>query len=137
MLEYVVDAQRMDSAGSMALVRQARLPLDTSLTGRADAFNSAKMLLASLAACIIKSAERAIPMLGFELRAMSVRLHAVRSDSPPRITAIDYLVTVDTDESDRRIALLHTNIRKYGTISNTLAGAVALDGSIMRSSRDA
>jgi uncharacterized OsmC-like protein len=83
MLEYVVDAQRMDSAGSMALVRQARLSLDTSLTGRTDAFNPAEMLLASLAACIIKSAERAIPMLGFELRAMSVRLHAVRSDSPP------------------------------------------------------
>lgn len=120
----------------MALVRQARVLLDTSPAGRSDAFNPAEMILAALAACIIKSAERAMPLLGFKLRAMNVRLHAVRSDSPPRIVAIDYLVTVDTDESDRRIALLHTNIRKYGTISNTLAGAVALDGRIVRGLRD-
>lgn len=132
MLEYVIDAQRVDATGSVALVRQASVLLDTSLAGRPDAFNPAEMLLAALAACIIKSAERAIPMLGFELRAMKVSLHAVRSDSPPRIIAIDYLLTVDTDESDRRLALLHTNIRKYGTISNTLAGSVALDGRIVR-----
>ena len=136
MLEYVVDARRVDEAGSVALVRQARVTLDTSVAGREDAFNPAEMLLAALAACIIKSAERAIPLLGFELRAMSVRLHAVRDDSPPRITAIDYLVTVDTDETDRRLSLLHTNIRKYGTISNTLNGAVALDGRIVRAAQD-
>lgn len=132
MLEYTIDAHRLDATGSVAQVRQARVVLDTSLAGRTDAFNPAEMLLAALAACIIKSAERAVPMLGFELRAMSVTLHAVRSDSPPQITAINYVVTVDTDESDRRLALLHTNIRKYGTISNTLAGSVALDGRIVR-----
>ena len=31
-----------------------------------------------------------------------------------------------------RIELLHTNIRKYGTISNTLALAVPIDGTIRR-----
>jgi len=132
MLEYTIDAHRVDATGSVARVRQARIVLDTSLAGRTNAFNPAETLLAALAACIIKSAERALPMLGFELRAMSVTLHAVRSDSPPQIIAIDYVVTVDTDESDRRLALLHTNIRKYGTISNTLAGAVALEGRIVR-----
>lgn len=86
MLEYAIDAQRVDASGSVALVRQARVLLDTSPAGRSDVFNPAEMLLAALAACIIKSAERAMPLLGFKLRAMNVRLHAVRSDSPPRIT---------------------------------------------------
>ena len=61
-----------------------------------------------------------------------MNLHAVRQDSPPKLLSIDYVITVDTDESDRRLELLHTNIRKYGTISNTLALAVPLTGTIVR-----
>ncbi|WP_332700907.1 OsmC family protein [Devosia sp.] len=132
MLEYSISAERADTAGSTATVRQAVVPLDTSLAGRADAFNPTEMLLAALAACIIKGAERALPVLGFDMRGMSVQLHAVRQDAPPQIVSIDYLVTVDTDESDHRLDLLHKNIRKYGTISNTLTLAVALDGRITR-----
>jgi hypothetical protein len=41
---------------------------------------------------------------------------------------------VDTDESDQRLKLLHTNVRKYGTISNTVAEAVKLEGSIRKKS---
>ena len=36
---------------------------------------------------------------------------------------INYEIVVDTDEDDRRLELLHTNVRKYGTISNTVAKA--------------
>lgn len=134
MLEYSIIAERVDASGSLATVRQAEVPLDTSLEGRTNAFNPAELLLGALAACIIKSAERAIPLLGFDLRSMTVHLHAVRQDAPPRITRIDYLVTIDTDESDHRLELLHKNIRKYGTISNTLAPALALDGRVTRKS---
>ena len=134
MLEYSVVAERTDSSGSLAAVRQAVVSLDTSLAGRADAFNPAELLLGALAACIIKSAERAMPLIGFDLRSMKVQLHAVRQDAPPRITAIDYLITIDTDESDHRLELLHKNIRKYGTISNTLAPALALNGRTTRTS---
>jgi hypothetical protein len=41
-------------------------------------------------------------------------------------------IVVDTDESDRRIDLLHSNLQKYGTIYNTLAGATELTGTIRR-----
>lgn len=132
MLEYSITAERLSASGSRATVKQAEIALDTSLEGRADAFNPAELLLGALAACIIKSAERAVPLLDFDLRGMSVQLHAVRQDAPPRITAIDYLVTIDTHESDHRLELLHKNIQRYGTISNTLALAVALDGRVTR-----
>jgi hypothetical protein len=46
------------------------------------------------------------------------------------MTRIDYEILVDTDESDRRLALLHDNVRKYGTISNTIALAVPLTGAL-------
>jgi uncharacterized OsmC-like protein len=132
MLTYAITARRDDPQGGHAEVRQGRLVLDTSLAGRADAFNPVELLLAALAACMIKGVERAAPMLKFDFSGVRVELSAERQDAPPKLTAIRYVLTVDTDESDRRLELLHTNVRKYGTISNTLAGAVALTGSITR-----
>jgi uncharacterized OsmC-like protein len=71
-------------------------------------------------------------MLHFELRGVDVRLHATRQDAPPKIVGVDYEIIVDTDESDQRLELLHTNVRKYGTISNTVAGATRLEGVLRR-----
>ena len=132
MLEYHVKARRLDAHGSEVTAKDARLEVDTDPQGRSDAFNPAEMLLGALAACIIKGAERVLPALGFSPRGLEVKLHAVRQDSPPKIVSIDYEIVVDTDEADHRVELLHTNVRKYGTISNTLAPAVPIAGSIRR-----
>ncbi|MCR8725179.1 OsmC family protein [Frigidibacter sp. ROC022] len=132
MLEYKITARRIDSHGSEARAKSARIVLDTDMAGRDDAFNPAEMLLASLAACMLKGAERVAPMLEFDLRGMEISLHGVRQDSPPKMVRIDYEITVDTDESDQRLDLLHRNLRKYGTISNTLAEATELVGTIRR-----
>ena len=132
MLEYRITARRIDSHGSEASAKAARIVLDTDMAGREDAFNPAEMLLASLAACMLKGAERVAPMLEFDLRDVEVNLHGVRQDSPPKMVRIDYEIVVDTDESDQRLDLLHRNLRKYGTISNTLAEATELVGTIRR-----
>ncbi|MFN3641730.1 MAG: OsmC family protein [Gemmobacter sp.] len=132
MLEYHVAARRIDSHGAEATAKAARIVLDTDMAGRPDAFNPAELLLASLAACILKGTERVVPMLGFDLRGIAVTLHGLRQDSPPKMIRIEYTIEVDTDESDARLDLLHRNLRKYGTISNTLADATTLHGSIRR-----
>jgi len=132
MLDYTVTARRIDSHGSEAMTKEARIVLDTDMAGRADAFNPAEMLLASLAACILKGTERVVPILNFDLRGIEVSLHGVRQDSPPKMIRIDYEIAVDTDESDQRIELLHKNLQKYGTIYNTLAGATELAGTIRK-----
>jgi uncharacterized OsmC-like protein len=132
MLEYKVTAKRTDPHGSFAKCKDAEIALDTDVNGRLDAFNPAELFLAALAACMIKSIERAIPLLKFNLRGVEVRLHGVRQDSPPKIASVDYELIVDTDESEHRLELLHTNVRKFGTISNTAAAATRLDGRIVR-----
>jgi hypothetical protein len=40
------------------------------------------------------------------------------------ILRVDYELIVDTDEVDARLDLLHRNVRKFGTISNTVALAI-------------
>lgn len=132
MLEYHVTAHRLDNHGSLVAAKEASLIADTDLAGRSDAFNPVELLLGALSACLIKGAERVLPVLEFKLNGLEVSLHAIRQDSPPKLLSIDYLITVDTDEPDHRIELLHTNIRKYGTISNTLALAVPIAGKIVR-----
>lgn len=132
MLEYRVEAARVDARGSVARCKDAEVRLDTGVNGSRDAFNPAEMLLASLAACMIKGIERAAPMLTFDFRGIEVRLHGVRQDAPPSMSRIDYEIVVDTDEEDRRIELLHTNVRKYGTIFNTLSAVVTLSGRMLR-----
>ena len=131
-MEYRVAARRIDARGSTASAKSATLTLDTALSGRVDAFNPAELLLAALAACMIKGIERVQPMIQFDFRGVEVRLHGVRQDSPPRISAIDYELIVDSDEPDRRLELLHTNVRKYGTVSNTLDAALTLTGVVKR-----
>ena len=132
MLDYSVSARRIDSHGAQAMTKDARIVLDTDMAGRTDAFNPAEMLLASLAACMLKGTERVIQLLGFDLRGIEVALHGVRQDSPPKMSRIDYEIVVDTGESDQRIELLHKNLQKYGTIYNTLAGATEISGTIRR-----
>lgn len=132
MREYDVVAKRIDAHGSVARCKDAEIILDTDVNGRSDAFNPAEMLLASLAACMIKGIERITPLIQFSLRGVEVHLHAVRQDSPPFITSIAYELVVDTEETDRRLELLHQNVRKYGTISNTIAAATKLEGTIRR-----
>ncbi len=134
MLEYNVTAERIDAHGSLARTKAAQITLDTDVAGRPDAFNPAELFLASIAACMIKGIERVIQMLKFELRGVEVKLHGVRQDSPPKMVAVDYEIIVDTDEDDRRLALLHMNVRKFGTISNTVAAATRLEGVMKRRS---
>ena len=132
MLEYRVGAKRIDSHGSLASAKEAEIDLDTDVNGRPDAFNPAELFLAAIAACMIKGIERVTPMIKFDLRGVEVKLHGIRQDSPPKMVSIDYELIVDTDETDQRLELLHTNVRKYGTISNTVAVATKLEGVIRR-----
>ena len=132
MLEYAVTARRIDTHGAEAQTKSATITLDTDLAGRPDAFNPAELLLAAVAACMIKGIERVMPMLNFTLQGVEVKLHGLRQDSPPKMGKITYELIIDTDEPDHRLDLLHKNVRKYGTISNTVAEATVLEGTISR-----
>ena len=136
-LEYDVAAERVDAHGSVARCKDAVITLDTDLAGRRDAFNPAELLLTALAACMLKGIERISPMLRFELRGVRVALHGVRQDVPPRLESITYDIVVDSDETDQRLELLHANVRKYGTVFNTVAPGTRLTGVLRRGTTSA
>jgi uncharacterized OsmC-like protein len=131
-MQYDVSARRLDETGSLATSHGAEVRLATDMDGRKDAMNPVELLLSALAACMIKGVERVTPMLKFQHDGVEVTLQADRQDSPPKLVAIRYDIAVTTAEPDSRLELLHRNILKYGTISNTLAGAVPMTGTIRR-----
>jgi uncharacterized OsmC-like protein len=131
-LTYAVRTRRMDALGSDASCKEARLTLDTGIAGRSDAFNPAELLLAALSACMIKGIERVAPIIKFEYRGVEVLLSGVRQDAPPKMASIDYEILVDTNEPERKLELLHENVRRYGTVFNTVAPGTVLSGTLRR-----
>lgn len=131
-MTFTVAARRVDAHGSLVSCKDAELVLDTDLAGRRDAFNPAELLLAALSACIIKGIERVTPILKFQLRGVEVRVEGVRQDVPPKMESITYEIIVDSDESDARLALLHENVKKYGTVFNTVAPGTQLTGRLRK-----
>ncbi len=131
-MEFDVAARRVDAHGSIVRCKDAEIVLDTDVAGRRDAFNPAELLLAALSACMIKGIERVTPILKFRLRGVEVKVHGVRRDVPPGMESITYEIVVDTDEDDRRLELLHDNVRRYGTVFNTVVPGTALTGTLRR-----
>lgn len=131
-MTFDVTSQRVDAHGSVSRCKQAEIPIDTDLAGNPGAFNPAELLLAALSACIIKGIERVMPILNFALRGVEVHIHGVRQDVPPMMELIEYEIVVDSDETDQRLELLHENVKKYGTVFNTVAPGTVLRGILRR-----
>ncbi|MGB5015012.1 MAG: OsmC family protein [Pyrinomonadaceae bacterium] len=133
-MQFYVESARVDEHGSLARCKSAEIRLDTDMAGNPDAFNPAELLLAAITACMIKGIERVTPILKFSLRGVTVRIKGVRQDVPPKLESITYEILVDTDEPDHRLELLHDNVKKFGTVFNTVAPGSSLTGVIRRTS---
>lgn len=109
---------------------QATIEFDGS-QGMGDAVpGPAHLLAGSLAACLLKNVERFHHMLPFEYTQATAEVELERRDSPPAIVRASYVLEVQTDEPAPRCELLHKNVRKYGTITNTLDAACELTGTL-------
>ncbi len=135
MLEYQIKAQSKAGGKAIVIANKTEISFEAS-AGRDEALpNPAELLLTALAACILKNVERYAGILHFSYRTAQISIKAQRSDRPPMMQKIDYVLEIDTDIDDRKLQLWHKNIIKFGTISNTLARATELNGMIKKIER--
>ena len=132
MMTFSLSAARTDSHGSVLSAKETELVIDTSMAGRTDALNPVELLLAALAACILKGIERVAPTLNFAFSKAEVSLISHRPEQEARISDVSYLIRIATHETDGRLELLHKNLEKFGTIYNTLKQGTELSGRIER-----
>lgn len=132
-----VKVQRYEATGSVRAGGEGHLDahgLATAFDGSAGRLETlpgpADVLCAALGACILKNVERFSHMLPFRYELATVVIVAEREDSPPRIVRVSYRLRIVTDEPPARVELLHKNIRKFSTITNTLAAACEVTGEV-------
>ena len=132
MLEYDVQAEQVVPNVSTARAKRAQVYFDSSPGQSEHLLNPAELLLSAFAACLLKNVERLTPILRFAYQRAAVHVHGVREDKPPRMASIDWTLTLWTDEPQTKLDLLDRNLRKQGTIYNTLAVSCEVAGLFYR-----
>ncbi len=130
MLQYEITASSVKGGKATANANMSEVEFDAS-AGRDDVLpNPAELLLTALAACILKNVERYSEILHYPYRSARITVKGTRSDSPPAMERIEYILEIDTGVDERKLKNWHKNILKFGTISNTIARACELKGDI-------
>lgn len=128
---YTVEAHSVPGGAAEIATKATTVAFDAS-SDQSDALpGPADLLTAAFAACVLKNVERFSHILPFRYRRATITVEADRQDTPPRMIALRYRLRVATDEPPRRVELLHMNIRRHGTIYNTLATVCAVTGEII------
>lgn len=130
--KYTITARSKKGGRAHADAKRAQIDFDASRAMGDELPGPAELLLTAFSACALKNVERFSEMLPFQYEAASIEVEGTRQQKPPKFTDIRYTLELVTDEPDERLELLHKNIRKYGTITNTLAEACELDGELVR-----
>lgn len=129
--EYFITAHARSGGLGVARAGSASIELDTTWgstpTGQPG---PAEMLATAFAACLLKNLARTRDLLAFQYDDARVEVTARRQDAPPKFTEIHYTLWIATDEPQRRVDLVHMNLRKYGTVYNTLAAICDVNGEI-------
>lgn len=131
MLEYTVEAEQVVANVSTARTKRAQIFFDSSPGQSEHLLNPAELLLSAFSVCMLKNVERLAPLLRFSYTRTAIRVHGVREDKPPRLVRINWELTIWTDEPASRVDLLEHNLRKQGTIYNTLAVACEVEGRVI------
>ena len=127
---YTVEAESVHGGAATIAARATTIAFDGSASTGELLPGPADLLAAALAACILKNVERFSTILPFRYQRARVHVEMEREEPPPRIARASYALRIVTDEPDHRVELLHRNILRFGTITNTLAAACELDGTI-------
>lgn len=128
MLTYHVAAEQVIENVATARAKHAQIYFDSSPGQNEHLMNPAELLLSAFAACMLKNVERFAEILHFSYQRAAITVDGVREDSPPSMSAITYELTLWTDEPARRVELLERNLRRQGTIYNTLAAVCTVEG---------
>ena len=128
---YQVRATAHHGGDARMAAGSTTLPIDTAWGGEPSGSpGPAELLAGAFAACLLKNLARCRELIGFDYDDAEVTVTARRQDTPPRFVEISYALRVTTAEPARRVDLAHQNLRKFGTVVNTLAAVCEVHGTV-------
>ena len=129
---YTVRARTLGDGTAQVAAGSQPITFDASWAGPPSGLpGPAELLASAFAACLLKNVERSSQLLPFRYERAEVEVRARRQDAPPRFVEISYELRLVTDEPQRRVELLHRNLRQYGTVYNTLAAVCDVHGDVV------
>jgi len=130
MLKYTVSAK--SSAHEAASFSAESCSYPFGIVSNVEGLNTsqAELLLGAFSACVLKNVERFSEILKFEYESATIDVKGFRSDKPPAITSIQYVLQIRSADPKLNSHLLMKNIQKFGTIYNTLAKSTEISGKI-------
>ena len=131
-LTYSVHSRSVAHGAAEIDVASETLKVDSSWARDPNGLpGPAELLAAAFSACLLKNLERAGQLLDFDYERAELDVVAVRQDTPPRFVEIRYEMRITTSEPERRIDLIHKNLRNFGTVYNTLAAVCDVHGHVI------
>ena len=108
------------------------VPFDASADSGNLLPNPAELFLSSFAACILKNVERYSQKLKIPYTKAEITVNGIRSDVPPAMVRVEYELRIFSDAEPRKIDLLYRNVKKFGTIYNTVSAACEVSGKMVQ-----
>jgi uncharacterized OsmC-like protein len=129
-MRYSVEATNLPGGTAAVAAHASTIAFDGSAETGELLPGPAALLAAALAACILKNVERFSGLLPFRYEHARVHVELEREEPPPRIVRARYALRILTDEPEQRLELLHRNIVRFGTVTDTLAAGCDVSGTI-------
>lgn len=128
-MEYFVNGKSSSNGQADFAIRQSEISFGIAGDEK-ELPNPAELLLGAFAACCLKNVERFSKILKFHYETAQIEVKAERQNAPSKITSIHYIIQIKSDDERLNVKLLHKNIKKHGTIYNTLKAACTISGDI-------
>ena len=129
-MDYQIKASSVANDDAKIHIKESNIAFGTTQKTADSLPNPAELFLGSFAACMLKNVERFSAMMRFSYTKTTLEVKATRLESPPRMDAIEYNLTIYGDDDKLNTALLKKNIEKFGTIYNTVKRSCSISGTI-------
>lgn len=131
-MEYSITGKSKSQNNASIVIKETNIVFGTTPASAYVLANPAELLLSSFAACTLKNVERFSDLMKFSYERAEISVKATRLDKPPRMDELHYELKVYSNDPKLNLELLHKNIKKFGTIYNTLNLAFIVKGEIQK-----
>jgi uncharacterized OsmC-like protein len=129
-MNYQINASSKVNEDAVIHIKESNIEFGTTSKTAKILPNPAELFLGSFAACMLKNVERFSEMMKFNYTKTTLEVNATRLENPPRMENLIYNLTIYSSDTKLNTALLKKNIKKHGTIYNTIKLSCHIEGTI-------
>ena len=131
MQTYQMTVRRLDEFHAESHVRDFTLTTGVKRADPTAGPNAVETLLSALGTCLLTNVNTLMAQMHLAIADARVELTATRQDDPPLITGIRFQLILTSSEPRKRLETVFELAQKWGTVSNTLLRAVALEAELI------